>query len=260
MRCRVVNLSGAANFRDLGGYPAHGSNTTRWGRIFRSDKLADLTDDDLDRVASCQIGSVVDLRTCEEQQAHPSRWKLPPRALYASTKPDNNDVVDLFVRGISSQEDAHIRMRRFYADLPFRYREEYSRLFETLDGADDATLVHCTAGKDRTGVACALILSALGVERGTIIEDFTLTATLLDVEQRAQRTDQQVGAASQHGLLDSYPPEVRAVLWGAEAHFIESALDTIDNAYGSVDTYLAKELGVDGDRLGRLREQYTIAG
>lgn len=257
MSSRVLHLKGASNFRDLGGYPTSSSRETSWRSIFRSAKLSTLHDDDLQIISECNIRSVVDLRTIAEQTAHPSRWRKPPDTIYTSAKTNNDEVIDLFVRGIGSEGEAVDRMRAFYADLPFRYRDEFAALFSLLDRQDGATLIHCTAGKDRTGVACALVLSALGVHKSALVEDYALTETLLEMAELARTPAEHIGGANEHGVLESLPPAARRILWGSDPSFIGAAFESLERHFGSVDSYLEKALLVDKDMRARLQDRYT---
>jgi protein-tyrosine phosphatase len=114
--------------------------------------------------------------------------------------------------------------------------------------------MHCTAGKDRTGVAAAIVLRALGVSTQAVIEDYVLSASLQDLQQLyGGRNFQRHGSWE---FLSTLPPEIRAPLIAAEPEYIEAMLGTLDQRYGSVDGYLASRLGVTDAALGHIRELY----
>ncbi|HKX88266.1 MAG TPA: tyrosine-protein phosphatase, partial [Sphingopyxis sp.] len=124
----------------------------------------------------------------------------------------------------------------------------YRMLFDRLLTSDKAVIVNCTAGKDRTGLGVALVLSALGVPYETIMEDYLLSNTLLDAD--ALRADAGMNAA-----MSALPADVAKPLLGVERAYLDAAFEQIAKDYGSVDAYLAQELGVDAATRKRLSKR-----
>src|ERR1700722_16459850 len=183
---RLLPLVGAYNFRDLGGYPTSDGGNTRWGRLYRSDTLHELTADDLEVLRSIGLASVIDLRTQAEVGrtgrgvlgAEPIRYAnlsvLPEEGGERQAAPaDNiNGVALRYLSYLDVGREALVESIRLMADP-----ESYPLVF------------HCQAGKDRTGVLAALVLGCIGVDARTIVEDYVLTATRMDLILERLRRD-----------------------------------------------------------------------
>lgn len=242
---RLVPLAGAMNFRDVGGYQTADGRFVRWGKIYRSAALSGLTPEDMAKIEALGIDYVYDLRSVGERRDQPTRWPETGAALVSlDYELDISGFMAVFAEGPTA-EKARAAMTAFYPAVVDSHKAQFSAIFaELLAGDDGAVLYHCSAGKDRTGVQTALILSALGVDRETVIEDFLLS------NQHHRMT-----AAS--GPMAGVPPEVLEVLGGVERPYIEAFFAEIDRRYGGVEGYLAAELGVDSAGIQRLRTLYT---
>jgi len=237
-------LNGAPNFRDLGGYATRDGKHVVRGLVFRSDKLSELTPADVARVKALGIRNVVDLRTVEERHREPDAWRAP--AVYESPKPSLSATLGL--RDPDATPDAaHARMVALYARMPADYAEEYAAMFHRLAAGGAPLIVHCTAGKDRTGVASALLLTALGVPRETVVSDYLLT------NARRAAHPPRVLAVSVSGAQ----PEVRKALMAADPDYINSALDALERQYGSIDSYMRQALGLTDQEIASLRRRLT---
>lgn len=239
---RAVTLQGTSNFRDLGGYPAASGKRVQWGRIYRSADISQLTDSDLLALQNRHVARVCDLRGPHEYAQAPDRLpagakrielpagseKIDLRQLAAGRRPLNGDSL----------------MRAAYTNLSF-FPAKYRPMFDELLALDNgqALLFHCTAGKDRTGIGAALVLSALGVDRRTILQDYAAT----DTYWQPGRT-----AAVQH-LVATGP---RNPLLAANPAYLASTFAAIDQQYGSVNKYLTTEMGLTPKRLATLRAKY----
>jgi protein-tyrosine phosphatase len=241
---RSLNLAGATNFRDLGGYAGHGGRTLRWRRLFRSDHLGALTAQDLQSLRELQVMRVCDFRGASERlsaacliagaQVHslpiePTIVQRLSSLLEAGQKPDEAEVVAL--------------MQETYRNFVRDNTPRFAALFGHLLASDAPLVFHCTAGKDRTGFAAALILHALGVPRDVILQDYLLTNEHL-----------KPGRASH-----SVPPEIAAVLFRVQEPFLAAALQAVDQDHGSLDQYLATALGVGPAQRERLAALYLQA-
>jgi protein-tyrosine phosphatase len=182
---RLLPLVGAYNFRDLGGYPTSDGRITRWGQLFRSDTLHELTEADLQTLRDIGLASVIDLRTAAELE-RTGRGLLaaePLRYLHLSVIQEEGGGS----QGAPTEAQEDLAQRYlWYLDVG---REA---LVEALRMVGDQTsyplVFHCAAGKDRTGVLAALVLDILGVERDVIVEDYVLTASRMDlILSRVQR-------------------------------------------------------------------------
>jgi len=250
---RVLGLRGAPNFRDLGGYETTDGRHLRWGIVYRSNKLSALTRDDEAKVERLHIAAEIDLRTQEEREHEPSLWLHPPADVYQSPKESLGPVLKSVLHNAGTAEAARGSLEQFYARIPDLYRDEYTALFRRLAAGARVLLFFCTAGKDRTGVAAAILLSALGVPRETVIADYVLTNTLLPLPPRLDASAPGDKLSPALAALNQLPEDVRVQLWRADDSYIAAALNAIDQHYGSVAGYLKTGLGLSDDDISGLR-------
>jgi protein-tyrosine phosphatase len=239
---RVWRLQGATNFRDLGGYPGHGGRPLRWRRLFRSDHLAGLSDADRSTLAALGLARAFDFRGVEERAAAP--YDLPGVTQHAlSIEPtvvQRMQELAAAGRQLTAAATAEL-MRELYRSLVNDQAHRFAELFEHLLQADAPLVFHCTAGKDRTGLAAALILSALGVPRALIVQDYLLTNQVFrHPPPPASET----------------PAEALAVLWRVEQGFLDAALQVVDDDHGGIERYLGERLGLSAAARAALAERY----
>lgn len=255
---RVVPLAGASNFRDLGGYPTENGRRVKWGQVFRSNALAELSAADYQTVDRLGVRLVCDLRAGDERAAQPTRWQGREPVFLTSPK-ENLDFNVRSLFGDGPPEAAKVRANfiGFYRDMPKAYAAEYKAMFARMAAGETPMLVHCTAGKDRTGVGSALILTALGVPRSIVVADYAMSEKFQQSTMRQQASGGDGKPAPSASLLARLPPEVIQVLMRTEPAYIEAALDSIEREYGSVQGYLTQELGVTPAQVAALRRRYT---
>src|SRR6266567_5430968 len=227
---RHLNLAGASNFRDLGGYPAKDGRVVRWRQIFRSNHLGHLTAADMEILRPLGLKSAFDFRGADERVAamcglaEIAVHSLPIEpTVIAALRARLADGVPL------SSADALDVMRESYRNYVRYNTPSFRALFAHLLEDRAPLVIHCTAGKDRTGFACALILHALGVPDEVISEDYLLT-------NRFYRRDPNSGS--------DLPDDVKQVLGSVQASFLGAAFDVIDADYGDLETYLHAGLGL----------------
>ena len=236
---RTIVLEGSSNVRDLGGYRTRDGGTVKFGRVFRSARLSELTDEDGAKLRAAGIGRVVDLRGAGEQEAAPTR--LPGVVIHdLSIDPSLGPAMkDLAAQGEAARADIMALMANAYASYAMIWHHRYASMFDLLLEAEaPALLFHCTAGKDRTGFGAALILSALGVERDVIEADYLATTRLW-----------RGGAAIREGLA----PVAGEVLTSVHPMFLDAGFAAMEAAHGSVDGYLEARLGLTASRRAALR-------
>jgi protein-tyrosine phosphatase len=227
---RVIRLQGATNFRDLGGYTGRHARPLRWRRIFRSDHLGGLTDDDRRTLAALGLARSFDFRGVAERAAEP--YHLPGLVQHSlAIEPSVAQRMDELERaGIPlTPEHMSALMVELYQRLVTTQSHRFAEFFEHLLAADTPLVFHCTAGKDRTGVAAALLLLALGVPRNVVAEDFLLTNTVY------RRPPAPAGRL---------PAQVLQVLWSVQPGFLDAALAAIDALPGGLDRFLTHALGL----------------
>ena len=239
---RVLPLQGASNFRDLGGYPAEGGRPVRWRRLFRSDHLGALSEEDKGALGRLGLARAFDLRGERERAAHP--YELPGVRQHLLTI---EPVIVQSVQAMASEGRAltvpacEELMRDLYRRLVDEQAHRFAELLDQLVRDDTPAVFHCTAGKDRTGFAAALILLALGVPRTVVMDDYLLTNRHFKPPEL------------RWGGIDS---EVLAVMWRVQQDFLEAALERIDQAHGGIDRYLDARLGFGPTARTALRERY----
>ncbi|MCP3466191.1 tyrosine-protein phosphatase [Bradyrhizobium sp. CCGUVB23] len=241
---RHLALQGASNFRDLGGYPTADGRQTRWRRLFRSNHLGLLTEADVEIVRGLGVRSAFDFRGVEER----ADALCGVREITTHSLPIEPTVVAALraqmAEGTLTAPVALEIMRESYRNYVRHNTHSFRALFSHLLEDRAPLVIHCTAGKDRTGFACALILHALGVPEETIAEDYLLT-------NRFYRRD--ASAASE------LPQDVRDAIGSVEASYLEAGFEAVRADYGDLETYLR-----DGLRLGTaeriaLKERYLQA-
>jgi protein-tyrosine phosphatase len=251
-RSRLVQLEGGVNFRDIGGYRA-GERTVRWGKVFRAGVLCYFTTNDHQTLAQLGVRAICDLRRAEEREREPTRWpNSSPRGL------SWEDGTAPSIRGFAAQRPrtaAGMRdsMLELYRALPNWMAPRIRGLFECIATEHVPVVVHCAAGKDRTGVAIAVLLAALGVDTETILEDYLLTNSVGNFERFIEaRKDSQLGLADAHQPLLAMSQEMRAVLFDANADYLRAALDQITRDYGDVSGYLKASVRLDDRTFGQV--------
>jgi len=248
---RRLSLDRCPNFRDFGGYATEAGREVKWGFLFRSGQLSDLTDADQERVAELELELVCDFRHATEQDLERSRLpKNPaPRVALLCISPGN--LIDSLEQnaGTITRADMFNFMVSINRSLALGQREQYASMFKhMLETGTGKTLVHCAVGKDRTGFAAAIILLALGVSRETVLFDYMLTRHYLLPEREVDRLSQKYGlnieANSILPMLEVYP------------EYLQAALGAIDEHYPNMEVYLDQHLGVDETALAELRGRY----
>jgi len=239
---RHLNLSGASNFRDLGGYPGRDGRIVRWRQIFRSNHLGHLTEADIEVLRPLGLKSAFDFRGTEERVA--ATCGLAEIAVH-SLPIEPTVVAALRARlaeGVAlSSADALDVMRDSYRSYVRYNTPSFRALFAHLLEDRAPLVIHCTAGKDRTGFASALILHALGVPEEMIAEDYLLT-------NRFYRHD--LGASS------DLPDDVKQVLGSVEASFLAAAFEAVSADYGDLESYFSDGLGLGAGERAALEARY----
>ena len=252
---RRLGMQGTPNFRDFGGYRTPGGRAVKWGYLYRSGQLSGLSDQDISLLESLELDLVCDFRRVEEQQGDPSRLPAgrPPRTASLPIVPGSNARFFEEAQGqgsVGNPEAMFDFMLDINRDFVEAQSETYGRMFREILALQDARfLVHCAAGKDRTGFAAAIILLALGVERDVVMRDYMLTKRFFDPAREAQRLKHKY--AMEH-------LETASVLPMLEVHeaYLLRALESIDASYPSVEAYLEEALGVGPQELEELRARY----
>ncbi len=246
---REIKLQGAINFRDVGGYTTTDGRHVKWGKIYRSATLDKLTSEDLKKIQNLSVNYVADFRGPYEVKQAPD--KLPQGLTRVSLPAGSENIGDSnYMKSIMKNMalgDSFIV--GFYSNTT-SFKNRYKPVFEELLqlNKDSALLFHCTAGKDRTGIAAALILYALGVSKDTIMQDYLAT----NYYRSAENERAIAGMVKNYGLNET----VATSMMAAKANYLDATFKSIIRQYGSVDNFLATEMGMDKKKIKKLRQLY----
>jgi protein tyrosine/serine phosphatase len=236
---RLLDLVGAYNFRDLGGYATADGRRTRWGRVFRSDTLQELTDTDIDVLRQLGLATIVDLRTPTEVERDGRGLLAQEPVRYINLSVLQEEAGETVAAPPAAQQNMG---ERYLWYLETGERSLATALSLVADDTAHPLVFHCAAGKDRTGVLAALVLGCLGVVRDVIVADYFETAARLDlILQRLRR----------HPVYGPEIKDVPASRFTVDPAMIDRFLDGLDQRYGGARGW-AKSVGVSEERLARL--------
>ena len=237
----VVALDGASNFRDLGGLAtSHGSHVLR-AQVYRSDHLARLSPTDHQRLLALRVTRCVDLRGHLEREVTPYQLPGAEQEHLAIEPTVLVRLRELRARGQQpSRAEALDIMRDTYLAFVRQQGPVFGRLLTRIGTHEEAMVFHCTAGKDRTGMAAALLLELLGVHRDDVMEDYLLTNQLYKRD---------------HRLVEDAPADVLDVLWKVQADFLHAAWRCIDDEFGGLQNYLRGPVGLSSAGVQRLHDK-----
>ncbi len=237
---RLLEWEGCLNARDLGGYATEDGRETRWGTVVRSDSPAALTEAGRAALAEYGVRAIVDLRLPAELADDPNPFAEPGDHGIAYTNVS-------FIDPAAAPPDAVSTLAEDYLQMLDRYRQGVAEAMAAIARAPDgAVLIHCAAGKDRTGLISALLLGLVDVPAETIATDYAMTAELLRPREQE--------------WLAGLPPEERAEREAMVARYAPTAevmlevLERLTERFGGVEPYLL-ETGLRQDDLDRLRDR-----
>lgn len=244
---RFIPLSGSINFRDFGGYQTVDGRQVKWRRLYRCGSLSMLGDDCHDEFAALGVSIICDLRRPDEVEMGPSPGHGPFRCrTHIPIDPGSSVMLRASLADASQSAADRIRfMTELTRELPRNHTDEYRLLFKHLLEAERGFLLHCSAGKDRTGFGAGLILSALGVSHDIIMADYLLTneAECLRVFM-GERMRDSYGAHVDDESIEA--------ITGVRPEYLQAAFDEVDRLYGSIDGFL-EEIGVDSQARAELQ-------
>ncbi len=254
---RILRFEGSVNLRDFGGYATESGSRVVTGRLFRCGTLADLTEVGKRAFAALDVKLICDLRRGDEKAAEPTpELANAPGRLEIPIDPGSAVVMRQRLNdgGLTLKEriDFMVGINR---ELASNHAEDYARMFQRLlELEDGAFLVHCSAGKDRTGFACALILHALGVPEATVLEDYLLTNEAMDYEGYVLKRIRSRLWADLEADRES-----TMALFGVRPEYLRSAYDAIAAEFEGVEHYIEQAIGLDSAARKRLRSRYVIS-
>ncbi len=245
---RHIDVKGGYNIRDIGGYKTSDGGTIKWRKLYRAGLLSRIDMSEPEKMKALQLRSMCDFRTLAEQEASPDRWyQLEKMRRYSF--PIGEGRVDKLEQMKTSDlmpgEGHHLyRANRSYVTKEAQQYRDFFKM--VLDEDNYPILYHCTAGKDRTGFATFLLLTALGVDRETIIEDYLLTNVYLK-----DFVETVVGSIAENLGIEE---QLVRTIFLAKREYLSGALKPIEERYGTVELYLEKELYVGPSEISKLKE------
>jgi protein-tyrosine phosphatase len=248
-------LTGLPNFRDFGGHPTANGGVVRQGLLFRSQAFHFATEEDLEHLASMEIRLVCDLRSKLERSKSPGRWPqgADPIRLHLDILTDaragHNDFIDT-LRASPNADGVYRGMLVNYRNMPKAFGPVLPGLFSHILEPDNLpAVIHCHAGKDRTGFICAVLLGALGVDREHIFADYLLTAERIDAEQLA------IGLADTFSSFVGVQFTRDALTPALEVHreYLAAAFEQLDRDFGGIEQYLEQVAGMTPTKIQALR-------
>jgi protein-tyrosine phosphatase len=253
---RVLPLSGIHNFRDYGGYAVAGGGRLKRGLLWRSGQHGDATPDDLEAVAKVGLATVIDLRGESERAAAPCARAVgfdaavlfAPGETVGGHAPHVEAAAD-----VTTADDAHRAMTWLYRTMPFRPNlvATLKLYFEALATREGPSLLHCMAGKDRTGLAAALLHKLMGVHDDDVMADYLLTNAAGNAEARVAAGAVTVRANFGQGMSD----DAVRVLMSVHPDYLDTAFAAIEEAHGGVERYAEAVLGVTPAKRHGMRER-----
>ena len=250
---RLVDLERVLNFRDFGGYDTPDGAVAR-GMLYRSAHFHEASDGDIARLDELGVRFLVDLRRADERSGEPNRW---PGAQVRSIASDEGPTsampphLQALLRSDLTPASVETYMHELYRDFASqpRHIQLYSEWFRELAVGEGAGVIHCAAGKDRTGLGCALTLHVLGVDEETIFADYEFTNQSMNIDARLPR----IQARMEERLARKLDPAALRPMLSVDPAYLRTAYAAIVDQFGSLDGYLEGALGVGSRERAALR-------
>jgi protein-tyrosine phosphatase len=258
MHDRLVNFDRVLNFRDFGGWDTADGGRIARGKLYRSASFHDATDADMARLNAMDLRFMVDLRRPEERAHEPTKWSNENcRIIFNDEGAGGSSLPPHLVALLQSDltpQATRAYMMSLYREIPYdpRLIRLYRDWFAAL-GEGGAGVVHCAAGKDRTGILCALTLMTLGVDEETVFADYEFTNQAVDLEKRMPK----IQARMEERLARKLDPDALRPMLGVEIGYLRNALDEIEARSGSVQNYMEQTLGVGANERAMLRDKLS---
>ncbi|NCF17038.1 MAG: hypothetical protein GWP63_02280 [Haliea sp.] len=251
---RLLNFEGIVNFRDLGGYPAAAGRQVKWGVLYRSGTFAHSSRADLEGLAKLQLTSLVDFRSSAEKEEEPNHLPEPPgfTVVEIPTLDDGNkalvgDIMERIESGNFDGFDPNRAMMQANRQFATEFTPQFRQFMHTIVEADGRPVVwHCSAGKDRTGFASAILLRVLGVPRDVVMQDYLASRQHALEARRNQLLMLRVFKGEEAA-------DKLAIMMGVEQAWLEAAFDEIDAHWGSFDNYIRQGLELSERDVAQLR-------
>jgi len=248
---RLLPMDGAHNTRELGGYETTDGKSVKWGMLFRSDKLSDISKTDQVYLQNLGIKKIIDFRSKEEKKEDPD---IIPKGINYIEMPISVDgamrsKIEAVLKGETDKE-----VKSFLIDANKEFVSNYTGVYEeflrNLIDDEGPALFHCTAGKDRAGFAAAITLIALGVSKEDVIQDYMKTNQFTQ-----ERIEEIIGQIELMTLYQT-DAEILRPLLGVEREYIETAFQTAEKKYGSLEDFIRDGLNISDKDIQKLRNKF----
>jgi protein-tyrosine phosphatase len=262
MHERHISLTGQANFRDLGGYETVDGRSVKWGEVYRSGRLAKLTDEDVAKLGQLGIRTVVILLTDDDKEVYgPDR--LPPGAREVSLPIDSDAATELANRANTALKSADFSKipvalnPDIHRLLVHDGKQQYAELLRMIaDPANRPLVFHCSHGVHRTGTGAAILLSALGVPWATVREDYLLSNKYRHDEVQKRLAQLQQMAAEKQGIApEQVDMDNMEAFLIQDGGYIDASQDEILKTFGSMNDYLDNGLGFSQQEVKQLQDR-----
>jgi len=254
---RNIDFKKTVNFRDIGGLETKDGRTVKWGKIYRSDNLSKLKSSELKKFNDLNIKTVFDLRTTSEIKGKEDHLPENTNYVHTPTIEDNADMLSKMrkkvIRGEISEEQSLQLMFELYQGTVSDNIPLLRNLIHQILDSDKPVLYHCSAGKDRTGIITALILSIFNVDKETIMKEY-----LMSNYYRKAKIEKMIGIAK---IVKVIKPHIRLKVienfMDVDARYLNAAFDKVDSNYGGIEQFIKKELGIDDQERKHIIEKFT---
>lgn len=248
---RLIKLNGTNNTRDLGGYTNMDNKVIKNNIIFRSDKLSELTKDDIKTIQNLGIKTIIDFRSFKEKEQEPNI--IPNNMMYIEMPINADKNIREDINNIVSGEfnkDIGKYLIEANEDFVNKHSHIFSGFLRIVLNSEEPLLFHCTAGKDRTGFAAYLILHILGVSDKLKLEDYLMTNICIK-----ESLDKQIVHCSKLLKIDENKANMLRPLLIVSEDYINKALETINKKYGNIDNYIKNILNIDDSMITAFRKR-----
>ncbi|MEZ5573970.1 MAG: tyrosine-protein phosphatase [Halioglobus sp.] len=257
---RLLNFEGITNFRDLGGYPTEDGRQVKWGVLYRSANFAESSRADLEALKRLHLKTLVDFRSSVEKEEEPNQLSDPTgfQVVEIPMLDEGNnamakDIMERLKNGDFGSFDPNELMLTANRQFANEFTPQFRQFMQAVEAADGAPIVwHCTAGKDRTGFASAILLRTLGVPQDVIMQDY-LASKQYALDARKSQL-QMLRLFKGDEAADKL-----AIMMGVEAQWLNAAFEQIDATWGSFDNYVHDGLGLTDDDIARLKATLLTA-